>query len=383
MSEERAAQTIQAARRGSVARQEVTRRRESGSPSLAASELLTAELAKALSCDMQPTADGLQFACTRLDATDRRLRGGLKYAFATLPHLTAVDLSANRLRSLEGLEHLPALVSLTCCSNRLLGVLDFPAPTRGSRLKKADLRDNAISGAISLPPATDSRPRGLDAHGCLERLLLDSNQLRSLRGIGSAKHLVHFSASGNQLQDTAGTKSLYRLRTLNLSGNGLRQCAELSSLRTLSNLDLSSNELATLPDMRGLSNLTHLALANNPLPSLASITSAIGGLTSLRSLTLLAGNVALGQLPDPRLRALYVFPSLEQLDGKECTPEQIVAARNMHGDDATALLAIRAQLFGPDEVNTNERIQMPGLLHLYRQQYASAFIAGEQEHVPE
>jgi len=229
------------------------------------------------------------------------------------------------------------------------------------------------------PARSAFRPPGLDAHRYIERLALDGNQLRSLRGVGATKYLVHFSAGGNQLEDTAGIGPLQRLRTLDLSGNGLRRCAELSSLCKLTSLDLSRNELATLPDLRALDGLSQVALAHNPLPSLAVITGSIGSIATLKSLTLLAGNVALSRLPDPRLRALYLFPRLQQLDGKDCTAEELVAAKSMHGDDATELSTIRAQLFGRDHIGTIEHVQLPGLLHLYSQQYTAAFISGEQE----
>ena len=92
------------------------------------SELVSPDSMRPLAVALLQTADGLSVAHTRLTAINRSLSGSLKGAFEHMPHLITVDLSGNRLTSLEGLEALPALASLTCRGNRLMGVLDFAAP---------------------------------------------------------------------------------------------------------------------------------------------------------------------------------------------------------------------------------------------------------------
>jgi hypothetical protein len=144
-----------------------------------------------------------------------RLAGSLHGTSArALRHVTTIDLSDNRLLSLSGLEGLPCLATLICRRNRLQGVLDYRAPRGfgGSRLRHADLRNNAISGAVSLPPPEDggdvSVAVGVAAHGSLETLLLDGNKLRSLRGLAMLPHLTRLSVASNQLVDTAGLEPL-------------------------------------------------------------------------------------------------------------------------------------------------------------------------------
>ena len=189
---EAAASRIQATRRGVLARKETKELRAAAQKELAApSQSLTTALATMLASrsGVMATADGMGWACCRLRACGLRLAGSLD-ALAALAALTNVDLSDNRLTSLAGLEALPQLSTLTCRENMLSGVLDFPAAgtaaaaggvSAPSSLRHADLRDNRIAGAISLPVDASGRRVGVEAHTRLETLLLDNNQLRSLR----------------------------------------------------------------------------------------------------------------------------------------------------------------------------------------------------------
>lgn len=285
-AEVQAAQVIQAAHRSRSTPHEA-------SPRLASSRTLTAELAISCACDMKPTALGLSWAHARLEASSMRLTGSLAAGLSGFEHLTAVNLSDNRLSSLRGLEALPMLSTLEAHTNRLLGVLDFAAPASGSRLRHANLRNNAITGAVSLPADTAERPVGVDAHTWLEVLLVDHNQIRSLRGIAAVPHLRTFSAISNQLQDTAGIDALTRLTSLDLTANGLTVCHEIGNLVSLRSLRLSLNRLLAMPDLRRLPRLATLELAHNALPSLDDLASAIGsgasptlGSSPLRSLSL-------------------------------------------------------------------------------------------------
>ena len=308
------------------------------------------------------------------------LSGSLAAGLSQLPQLTSVDISDNRLLTLEGLETLPRLSSLICRGNRLQGVLDYPAPAvqGGSLLRHADLRHNLISGAVSLPPDSLGRPIGVDAHGALETLLLDGNKLRSLRGIEAVTQLTSFSAASNQLQDTAGGGALVRLTSLDLSDNGLKSCDEMGSMRALRTALLPSNRLTRLPDLDALPFLNTLDLEGNALPSLEALTRSIGGgksrilkLSPLRTLTV-RGNPLLTGRDDVRLELLHQLPNLGMLDGTPAQPDERVFARNMHGADSDELAEIRRKHF-PDTLNAAEHLELPKLLAAYRHQYTKAF----------
>ena len=412
MSEEEAAASIQATIRGRNARAEMTQRRAVADEP---SEPFTADVARvcAAASGVGATPDGARVACARLVATGRRLAAAsLTAALGSLPYLTSVDLSDNHLTTLDGLDGLPSLHSLTCCRNRLVCALDFAAPATGSRLRTADLRENLISGAVSLPADASGRPLGVDAHPRLETLLLDGNRLRSLRGVGAATRLRTFSVARNALQDTAGLEQLTELRALDLSANKLCQCDELRHLTSLRTLQLEGNRIAALPDLAGCLGLHTLSLASNALASLKALAEAITGSTlkasmdtdgdgfidsielatwmategatknrSLRTLSL-RPNPLLDGLPDARLRVLHALPTLASLDGEASTPEEVVAARGLHGDDATQLRAIRARFFpdlGNTPPNTVASADLPGLLRLYREQHTAAWQAGQQQ----
>ena len=371
-----AAMRIQAARRGKAAR-DVVREKRSGDR-MASAQRLTVELARAHAKGLAPTPDGLGWSSTFLDAVGLRVSSSLSEGLAALPHLTSVDLSDNRLLTLEGLEALPRLSSLVCKGNRLQGVLDYPAPEGGSRLRYADLRHNAISGAISLPPDSLGRAIGVDAHVHLETLLLDGNKLRSLRGIDAACHLTRFTATGNQLQDTAGTGALVRVTDLDLSENGLSTCDELSGMVALRTVRLNCNRLIGLPDLSALTALTHLDLHKNEIPNLEDLTQAIGGAKSrrlqvspIRTLIVTENPLRAGR-DDIRLELLHQLPNLETLDGEAARPDERVFAHNLHGADSHLLADIRRPYFS-DHLNTAEYHELPQLLAGYRHQYTKAF----------
>ena len=378
---EEAAVRIQAAMRGKAARKENGAAAE-GTQRMVPSQEISLKLLKPRASALAPTADGLGFAHTKLDATNMRLAGSLTKLRA-LNQLRIVDLSDNRLLSLEGLEHLPRLSVLLCRRNRLTGVLDFPAPpglVRGatSCLRHADLRGNAISGAVSLPALSDGRPVGVEAHAALEVLLLDDNQLRSLRGLESAARLTQLSACRNQLIDTAGIHTLTNLVTLDLSENLLESCDELGVLVSLRDLHLQTNRLAAVPDLSRLPDLNLVELAHNQLPSAEALAAAIGngasklmGVSPIRTLTLDGNPLATG-VADLRLRLLHLFPQVTMLDGVAADCDERVCAHNMHGDDADDLIAIRREYFGISLIDA-EAQQRPRLMQLYRAQYTTAF----------
>lgn len=271
---EAAASRIQAVRRGVLAREESKALRASENNAFAASATLTSELAASLTKGLALNSNGTGWACLHLNASGMNLAGSLTAMGgpASLTSLTNVNLSDNRLTSLEGLEELPMLSTLVCRNNRLQAVLDFPASffvATPSRLMHADLRDNRIAGAISLPRDALGRPVGVDAHTRVEVLLLDGNRLRSLRGLEALRSLRVLSAASNQLQDTAGAGSATRLTSLDLRSNGLRGCEELGSMVALRSVDLSSNQLSQLPSLAALTALRTLDLAANAVPSIS------------------------------------------------------------------------------------------------------------------
>ena len=233
-----------------------------------------------------------------------------------------------------------------------------------------------------MPRVLYSRARLLaacgQAHTDLETLLVDSNKLRSLRGVSAATNLTTFTASSNQLLDTAGAGALLHLSFLDLSANSLKQCTEVGDMVRLRTLILAGNSLAALPNLSRLSALGTIDLSSNHLASLDELAAAIahGASSRLRVSPIrelrLSGNTALDASDDLRLEVLHHLPKLAVLDGTPITAEERVASHNLYGGDSEQLAAIRRGHFS-DALNTAEQIELPHLLQLYRHQYTAAY----------
>lgn len=288
-----------------------------------ASNELTADLAAARATGIGSSDGGMSFGCTRLIATELALVCIAPTALTPLVHVSHVDVSCNCLTSLAGLERLHALSTLCASHNRLSEALDFAAPAGGSRLRRADLQDNAIHAfSINAP-----------AHTLVEELLLDRNRLPSLEGLAHFPALCKLSCASNCLCDASTTLSdLQRLRSLCLRDNELDDAAvarlplRAGKTGALTDLDLAENRLT---DLRGL------------LRALAS-----GGVgRTLRHLRLLPGNALEVELGlgvhghavvtwgfddvEPAVSRAYValvareLPLLTQLDGLPFGPSEL------------------------------------------------------------
>lgn len=147
------------------------------------------------------------------------------------PNLRTLDLSGNRLRTLDGLEHLPQLRSLNLGGNML----------------------ETVAGLENLTELAD--------------LELCGNQLDDLpAGVEQLAHLTYLDLSFNQivvLDERVG--QLASLENLQLSGNLLGAIpSSFGNLAQLSILNVGANRLLTIPEgLNHLGRLTQLHLHNN------------------------------------------------------------------------------------------------------------------------
>ncbi|XP_065826965.1 leucine-rich repeat-containing protein 23-like isoform X2 [Oscarella lobularis] len=160
---------------------------------------------------------GISFVRSRMDSTAKRL-DAYEMDIAELEDLSCVDqlervdLSRNRLKSLEGLRN--------CVNIKWLNVA--------------------------------------------------KNQLSSLDGLRYLKNMTVFNASGNKISSTNPIKKLKGLKALILSGNEIRNADEVKRFKQLNTLVLSNNELTKFFASR-LVNLEKLSLSHNLLPSIPLI----------------------------------------------------------------------------------------------------------------
>lgn len=330
---------------------------------------LDASLAATAVSELMPV--GHTFAFCTLKAPSHSITS--LSALDRYPHLTSMDLSHNKLRSLAPLAQLRSLRALTVRDNLLLnfdlpGAAGLCGPFVGRGLSSLDIRSNAL------------RHTGmLSEHADLTELILDSNCLTSLAGLAGLRQLRRLSVSHNRLSDVSDAQDAFPcLVELDLSHNRLRDVSVLASIRSLITLRLSHNRLAKLPSLSPLRCLYAVEVQHNAIEKVSVLGNSLSEALSLRSLVA-RPNPCYGK-GESRLELLWELPSLHQLDRLPVTTVEKVASANWHAVDADQILAIRrkhlpheglaVRASGP--AKSGVAVQEEGaLLSYYRDQYLS------------
>ena len=130
---------------------------------------------------------------------------------------------------------------------------------RWANLHSLDLSHNLLT----------SLPSELSQLRKLKTLILDYNDISSLRHVRSLKQLVHLSVSHNNVDDAEEAYDLKHLTVLNLSTNRLTAVNAFSGLTNLLALDVSHNNITDWRDVfslsQSLTRLESLHLEGNPL----------------------------------------------------------------------------------------------------------------------
>ncbi|MFJ4156902.1 NEL-type E3 ubiquitin ligase domain-containing protein [Pseudomonas sp. NPDC089752] len=229
------------------------------------------------------------------------------------PNLDDLDISGNRLVSLDGLEFLPQLRRLNLGGNLL----------------------EAVTGLEHLSQLTD--------------LYLSGNQLQDLPpGIERLTQLTSLDLSFNQLMDLPDrVGQLSNLENLQLRGNQLSVAPRsLGSLGQLSILNLSGNRLLAVPEqLNGLGRLTQLFLDDNLITLDAEGELRLEWFSRLQILSL-QGN-RLGSAPRLRYNVQLSFLSL-RATGLRALP---LALLQRHPDMVVDLRANRIATLNEAELN--------------------------------
>jgi internalin A len=203
------------------------------------------------------------------------------------------DLSlSGRIVNLDGLGHLPNLVSLDLSANAV-----------------ADL-----SGLTQAPKLTN--------------LKLTNNAVRDLRPLARLTALQELGLSGNAVTDLAPLADLTSLQVLGLSGNAVTDLGPLAGLTGLTELDVSGNRIDDVSALAGLSRLDRLMLARNlvadpsPLQALPALTTLDVSGNRISDAATVAGCPAVDELwvggnPLTDLRPLLDMPALTSVDLSE------------------------------------------------------------------
>eukprot|EP00198_Chlamydomonas_reinhardtii_P000504 XP_001689839.1 flagellar associated protein [Chlamydomonas reinhardtii] len=250
------------------------------------------------------TADGLKPAYLTLSLTGTDLANA--DVLGAFPHLQTLVLRDNRLVELRGLAALRHLTAVDVSGNKLTQVLDLRLPADGAsgptNLRSADFSRNALDMLRDLSPF--SRLTSLSAaHNRLERVG---------EGLTSLTLLKVLDLSHNRLVSVRGLERCANLRELRLGHNALQSLEPLAGLSQLQVLDVSHNRLAQLSGAAGLSSLRTLDVSCNRLGRLEEL-AVVRGASLLGTLDV-RGN-PLDKAMCLRLHVVHLLPQVVMLDG--------------------------------------------------------------------
>lgn len=155
---------------------------------------------------------------------------------SALSALDYIDLSCNKLTSLEGLNQ-PRLKTLNVSNNNLT---DITPVYKCATLRVLNISHNRIA-------TTDW-----------------------LQHTAFASKLVALVAKDNGITVLDGLVALSSIRTLVISDNSIEDISPISRLSTLVKLSVSNNEIRKFPSFLRLQNLTELRLTHNKISSLST-----------------------------------------------------------------------------------------------------------------
>lgn len=242
-----------------------------------------------LSANEITNISGLEFLNTLywLDLSNNKLSiiEGLK----TLTSLNELSLSSNQITKIKGLETLIVLDELNLSSNQITKIENLETLIS---LKGLDLHSNQLT-----------KIEGLEQLAVLNSLNLSDNHLTKIEGLEKLEGLIILDLSSNYLQKIEGLKKLTLLNSLGLSYNQLTKIEGLENLTLLNKLFLLDNQISIIEGLEKLNNLNTLELSYNLL-------TKIQGLDQLKSLNVL--NLSINEFT--KIEGLEQLISLKKLD---------------------------------------------------------------------
>jgi GTPase SAR1 family protein len=231
-------------------------------------------------------------------------------------NLQEVDVSDNRLRTLDFLDGLPFLLRLNASRNLLTTVNTFAAPRQ---LETADFSYNLL-GELG----------NWQVHRHLKRLSVKGNFLEQIgTGLQLCEYLTVLDVSCNNLQELRGLDGLH-LVELYASANQLTGLQGIAGLSDLQVLALADNQLMDLSELRPERHpvLMRIDVRHNLLAHHARI-EPLAGFPYLKDLYLSPN--PLDQVPEYRAQMLYRLGTLRWLDDAPALAEEKVKAAVIYG----------------------------------------------------
>jgi internalin A len=169
-------------------------------------------------------------------------------------NISRVDGVKKGIKSLEGLQHCTAVMSINLADNEITDL----TPLAGLiHLQSINLAKNKIE---NIQP--------LEALVKTQLLDLGSNGVSNLDAISKMSNLRSLYVSDNKVQSLEPLSGLSKVWTLDAAGNGLTDIGPVGKLAWLTTLNLDRNQVESLEALRPLTELNLVLLRENKLADL-------------------------------------------------------------------------------------------------------------------
>lgn len=268
--------------------------------------------------------------------------------------LMYLDVSNNKIESLNILSELPMLVQLNASSNNITDCLDYQPPLCDENNMWADGQNSTGSmlTLVNLSSNYISVLNDLSHHAYIECLLLRKNYISKINGFSNLQFLKVLDLSYNNIQVIEGLDNL-NINELNLEGNNITSLTGLASLSRLTALNVSKNNISNITPLAACRRLESLDIRYN---NVATIRQAELLAPNMEYLSYLyaEGNPFCSKIKY-RLRIIHRLPSLVHLDSTVVSPDEKIRASNLYNsNNGFSDIPMRAHTYNrnfPDENN--------------------------------
>jgi Leucine-rich repeat (LRR) protein len=241
--------------------------------------VMTKDNIKAGLSQIGKTFDGSSVSFIKLNLDGKEL-DVLSDELGNYKHLRYINFSGNHFDNIEILKTLPYILKLELSSNRLSSLDVFSSHDSFHYLQHLDLSKNLISTltSLSLPKLTHlklsnnqiSSVSDFKGHDSLKILELRGNKLTSLEGIHNLTALEELWLAENAIKSLHGLLNLPHLKKLHLRKNNFNtfDSDKLPQLPHLSYINFRENEIVEVNQLNLFSvyhNLIKIVVADNPL----------------------------------------------------------------------------------------------------------------------
>ncbi|KAG2423702.1 hypothetical protein HXX76_015092 [Chlamydomonas incerta] len=237
-----------------------------------------------------------------------------------------LELRDNHLSAIPSLQGFTELRRLECSYNQIRNLLPL-ADLDSTKLEELYVASNKVTamaalshlGSLTLLELGSNRIRAIENIETLvglRELWLGRNRITKVDGLATLTNLRRISLQSNRLTSMSGLEHCTALEELYLSHNGISALEGLAPLARLKILDVSSNRISQLhvSDLVSLTQLEDLWLNDNQLPAIdAALDKALDPVRHSLTCIYLEGNPA-AQDPQYKRKLTNMLPKLKQLD---------------------------------------------------------------------